>query len=109
MHTFRRRILKSIFPVVLILLLSLSASAQTAEELVAYNRTLPIESNAIDNWPVGPVVSAQSAILIEARTGTILPANKQTKKARHPSRAVRPFVPAPPVRQPFCCLYSSRR
>ncbi len=72
MHNLNRFFFKSILPIVLILLLSLSASAQTAEELVAYNRTLPIESNQIDNWPVGPVVSAQSAILIEARTGTIL-------------------------------------
>ncbi len=33
---------------------------------------LPIKSNRIANWPEGPVVSAHSAILMEANTGTIL-------------------------------------
>lgn len=32
----------------------------------------PVESNAIENWPQGPAVSARSAILMEAGTGTIL-------------------------------------
>lgn len=32
----------------------------------------PIASNDIPNWPTGPVVGAQGAILIEAQTGTIL-------------------------------------
>ena len=36
------------------------------------NRLLPVESNQIDGWPQGPAVSARSAILIEANTGTIL-------------------------------------
>ena len=34
------------------------------------NRLLPVESNQIDGWPQGPAVSARSAILIEANTGT---------------------------------------
>lgn len=33
---------------------------------------LPIETNAIENWPEGPVVTSQSAILIDAGTGAIL-------------------------------------
>ncbi len=49
----------------------LTALADPADN-IAYNQSLPIESNEIDNWPVGPVVSAQSAILIEATTGTVL-------------------------------------
>ena len=32
----------------------------------------PIDSNAIDGWPTGPVVGAEGAILLEANTGTIL-------------------------------------
>ena len=32
----------------------------------------PIDSNAIDSWPTGPVVGAEGAILLEANTGTIL-------------------------------------
>ncbi len=33
---------------------------------------IPVESNAIPNWPAGPLVSAQSAILIDAESGVIL-------------------------------------
>ncbi|MGN1147866.1 MAG: D-alanyl-D-alanine carboxypeptidase family protein [Lachnospiraceae bacterium] len=39
-----------------------------AEERIA----IPVETNEIENWPDGPDVSAQSAILIDADTGTIL-------------------------------------
>ncbi len=35
-------------------------------------KDLPIESNELPDWPEGPVISAQSAILIDADTGTIL-------------------------------------
>lgn len=48
------------------------AAALTAEERLEQNRALPVESNQVENWPAGPVVGAESAILIEAETGTIL-------------------------------------
>lgn len=35
-------------------------------------KLLPVQSNEIENWPDGPVVGAEGAILIEANTGTIL-------------------------------------
>lgn len=35
-------------------------------------KALPIQSNAIVDWPQGPEVSAEAAILIEAKTGAIL-------------------------------------
>lgn len=35
-------------------------------------KLLPIQSNEIENWPDGPAVGAEGAILIEANTGTIL-------------------------------------
>lgn len=47
----------------------------TAEELAAEaeaRKLLPIQSNDIDNWPVGPQIGAQSAILMDANTGVIL-------------------------------------
>lgn len=47
----------------------------TLEELEAEaeaRKALPIQSNDIDNWPVGPQISAQSAILMDANTGVIL-------------------------------------
>ncbi len=51
----------------------MTASASKDKELeIAANQAIPIESNAILNWPTGPVVSAQSAILMELDTGVIL-------------------------------------
>ena len=32
----------------------------------------PVQSNALENWPVGPAVHAESAIVMEADSGTIL-------------------------------------
>mgnify|MGYP001752174175 CR=1 FL=1 len=37
-----------------------------------YKRQLAIQSNEVANWPTGPVVSAESAILMDADTGAIL-------------------------------------
>lgn len=58
---------------ILFLQTSLTAFAETdLEQEAEYRKTLPIQSNEIENWPDGPVVGAQSAILMEANTGTIL-------------------------------------
>ncbi len=35
-------------------------------------KLLPVETNEIDNWPKGPEIGAQSAILMDADTGAIL-------------------------------------
>lgn len=35
-------------------------------------KNLPIQSNQIENWPSGPAIGAQAAILLEANTGVIL-------------------------------------
>lgn len=48
------------------------ADELTTEERLALQRDMPVESNEIPNWPAGPVVSAEAAILMEAGTGTIL-------------------------------------
>ena len=51
----------------------LSVSAATIkEENIAHNQALAIQSNEVANWPTGPVVSAESAILMDADTGAIL-------------------------------------
>ncbi len=44
----------------------------TADERLELQRAMPVASNEIENWPTGPVVGAEAAILIEAQTGTIL-------------------------------------
>lgn len=48
------------------------AYAETAEERIAAHQAMPVESNEIPDWPQGPVVSAESAVLMEAQTGAIL-------------------------------------
>lgn len=35
-------------------------------------KSLAVESNTVENWPGGPAIGAQSAILMEANTGAIL-------------------------------------
>lgn len=35
-------------------------------------KSLPVQSNQIENWPAGPAIGAESAILLEANTGVIL-------------------------------------
>lgn len=51
----------------------LPASAVTENEArLEAQRAMPIQSNEVGNWPVGPVVGAESAILMEAETGAIL-------------------------------------
>ena len=52
-------------------LLPVSAATEIEERLEA-QRAMPVQSNEMENWPVGPVVGAESAILIEAETGTVL-------------------------------------
>lgn len=48
------------------------ASLEELEAIIANHQAMPIESNAIPNWPQGPVVTAESAILMDAETGAIL-------------------------------------
>lgn len=43
-----------------------------AEQAAQERLLLPIQTNALSYWPKGPAVTAQSAILMEAETGTIL-------------------------------------
>ena len=50
----------------------LAAPASIREQNIAANQAIPVESNHVANWPSGPVVSAESAILMELDTGVIL-------------------------------------
>lgn len=58
--------------------------AETREERLAQNQAVPIDTNQIEDWPQGPVVSAEAAILMEAQTGTILYA-KNIHKQEYPA------------------------
>lgn len=52
--------------------LKLDSFADKFTDAMEENKTLPIQSNETKNWPPGPVVSAYSAVLIDADTGVIL-------------------------------------
>lgn len=56
------------------------ASLEEANEQAEERKSLPIQSNQIENWPAGPAIGAQSAILIEANTGVILYAKNIDEK-----------------------------
>ena len=49
-----------------------AGAASDSELFLEHNRSLPIQSNEVPDWPTGPAVGAESAILIEAETGTVL-------------------------------------
>jgi len=49
---------------------SYAATDYTAE--MEQRKTLEIQSNNTDNWPEGPAIGAEAAILLEVNTGTIL-------------------------------------
>ncbi len=48
------------------------ASGLTLDERLERQRSMTVQSNEVPNWPTGPTVSAEAAILMEADTGTIL-------------------------------------
>lgn len=60
------------------------AITETAQKRIDAQRLMPIESNQIENWPTGPVVNAESAILMESKTGAILYA-KNIHKQEYPA------------------------
>ena len=51
---------------------SLTASATDMMEQAESRKNLPVQTNEIENWPDGPAIGAEAAILMEANTGTIL-------------------------------------
>ncbi len=57
------------------------ATLEEAMEQAEARKSLPIQSNQIENWPAGPAISAQSAILMDANTGVILYAKNIDEKA----------------------------
>ncbi len=55
-----------------LLLSPINTMAESVEDRIVRQRAMTIESNEINNWPSGPVVTAESAILMDADTGVIL-------------------------------------
>lgn len=57
----------------LVLSVPMTAYAATDYKALAEQRkNLPIESNSYENWPDGPAISAQSAIVMDVDSGTVL-------------------------------------
>lgn len=52
--------------------LAAPASLEEAQAEMEARRELPIQSNQIKDWPTGPAVGAEGAILMEANTGVVL-------------------------------------
>lgn len=48
------------------------AEPMSMEDRIAAQRAMTVQSNEVPNWPTGPVVTAESAILMEVDTGTVL-------------------------------------
>lgn len=57
---------------------------ETLEDRIANQQSMTIDSNQIEDWPQGPVVTAEAAILMEAETGTIL-YSKNIHKQEYPA------------------------
>lgn len=51
---------------------TVSCAADDYIEQMEQHKTLPIQTNEIENWPQGPAIGAESAILMEMNTHTIL-------------------------------------
>ncbi len=79
-----RPVLAGFLAICLLLSRPLVVQADEKEERIAAHQAMAVQSNEIAGWPTGPVVSAESAILIEAETGTILYA-KNIHKQQFPA------------------------
>ena len=66
----------------------LNEAATQQEERLA----LPVQSNEIENWPEGPAVGAEGAIVLEANTGVILYA-KNIHEKLYPASTTKLLTP----------------
>ena len=53
-------------------LCSVPVKAIDYKKLAEERKSMEIQSNTYDNWPLGPAIGAQAAILMDANTGSIL-------------------------------------
>ncbi|MDR2889893.1 MAG: D-alanyl-D-alanine carboxypeptidase [Lachnospiraceae bacterium] len=49
-----------------------AASLEELQNEAEARKLIPIETNSIENWPPGPAIGAEAAILMDANTGVIL-------------------------------------
>lgn len=60
--------------------LPLAVHAADLTEQAEARKELPVQSNEIENWPDGPAIGAEAAILMEANTGAVLYAKNIDEK-----------------------------
>lgn len=60
------------FALIFSFLSSMPVQAANYKKEAEERKSLEIESNLYDNWPLGPAIGAQAAILMDANTGSIL-------------------------------------
>lgn len=60
------------FTLIISFLFSLPVQARDYKKEAQERKSMEIESNLYDNWPLGPAIGAQAAILMDANTGSIL-------------------------------------
>ena len=84
MDSLRKNLYKSAVLSLGILLLSNSTlpvfAKETAQDLANIRKNLPIQSNSYENWPDGPQVSSQSAIVMDVDSGAVLYAKNIDEK-----------------------------
>lgn len=52
--------------------LCVSGDELTRDDIIALNQSMTVSTNAVDGWPQGPMIGAESACLLDADTGAIL-------------------------------------
>ena len=69
-----RKHLRNILLIISSVTMLLSPISAYADEVsyMEQNLAMPVKSNSVENWPVGPAVNAYSAVLMDADTGVIL-------------------------------------
>ena len=73
----RKKFIKQIFKILSITLIfsfvfSVPVKAVDYKKQAEERKSMEIESNSYNNWPLGPAIGAQAAILMDAKTGAIL-------------------------------------
>ena len=60
------------FTLIFSFLYSVPVEASNYKQQAEERKSMEIESNSYDNWPLGPAIGAEAAILMDANTGAIL-------------------------------------